>query len=98
MRLLLHQRDATVHQGIRGTRHSLVGCIDCHVQRDAGGAPIPINAPGQFCASCHGFTGVTVDCFECHATVPAAGSAAAGAPGASLAPQAAVGPGPGSGD
>lgn len=71
MQFLTHQRDDTVHGGIRGAKHSLVGCIDCHAQSDAQGVAIPVNAEGQFCESCHGFAGVSMDCFECHATVPA---------------------------
>ena len=71
MNFLLHQRDDTVLSGIRGARHSLVGCIGCHVQEDARGAAIPVNAEGQFCESCHSFAGASLDCFECHATVPA---------------------------
>ena len=71
MRFLMHQRDDTVHGGIRGAKHSLVGCIDCHAQTDAQGVAIPVNADGQFCESCHRFAGVRMDCFECHATVPA---------------------------
>lgn len=70
MNFLLHQRDETVHRGIRGTKHSLTGCIDCHAQRDASGQAIPVDAPGQFCESCHTFAAVEMDCFECHATVP----------------------------
>ena len=38
MELIKHQRDATVHDGIRGTKHSLAGCIDCHVVPRADGA------------------------------------------------------------
>ena len=33
--LIKHQRDITVHQGIRETDHSLAGCVDCHVRKDA---------------------------------------------------------------
>jgi len=73
MEFLMHQRDDTVHSGIRGAKHSLVGCIGCHVQKDAQGAAIPVNAKGQFCESCHSFAGASMDCFECHATVPAQG-------------------------
>ena len=71
MNFLVHQRDDTVLSGIRGAKHSLVGCIGCHVQEDARGAAIPVNAEGQFCESCHSFAGASLDCFECHATVPA---------------------------
>ena len=70
MRFLLHQRDDTVRSGVRGARHSLVGCVGCHAQTDAQGVPIPVNASGQFCESCHSFVGASPDCFECHATVP----------------------------
>ena len=76
MNFLMHQRDATVHQGVRTKRHSLTGCIDCHVQRNAQGQTIPVNAPGQFCESCHRYAAVSLDCFECHATTPDSGTAA----------------------
>ena len=70
MKFLMHQRDDTVHQGIRGARHSLVGCIDCHAARDDAGQWARIDAPGQFCASCHAYASVKIDCFECHAALP----------------------------
>jgi hypothetical protein len=75
MRFLMHQRDETVHRGVRGSKHSLVGCVECHAQRDAGGAAIAVDAEGQFCQSCHSFAGVRIDCFGCHAAVPAASRA-----------------------
>jgi len=70
MKFLVHQRNATVRQGIRTKKYSLTGCIACHVQRDAQGQAIPINAPGQFCEACHRYTAVRMDCFACHATTP----------------------------
>ena len=71
MKFLMHQRDDTVHGGIRGTRHSLVGCIDCHAGKDDAGQWVRIDAPGQFCASCHSYVSVKIDCFGCHAALPA---------------------------
>ena len=65
-----HQRDITVHEGIRKTDHSLAGCVDCHVRTDAKGQHVPINASGEFCAGCHEYTGATLDCFSCHASKP----------------------------
>jgi hypothetical protein len=70
MKFLRHQRDATVHEGIRTKRHSLKQCIECHATRDPGGKPVPVTAPGQFCQSCHSYAGVSLDCFSCHATIP----------------------------
>ncbi len=75
MELILHQRDKTVHQGIRTKKYSLANCIDCHVGHDAGGKAVPVNAEGQFCDSCHDFVGQSLDCFECHATTPTPASA-----------------------
>ena len=75
MDFLLHQRDNTVHQGIRedipNKGHSLIGCIDCHAQQDQDGQYLPVNAPGQFCQSCHSYAAVQIDCFQCHASKPA---------------------------
>lgn len=73
MHMLTHQRERTVHDAYRDKRHSLVGCVKCHVQRDGGGHTVPVNAPGQFCAQCHAYAAVTMDCFECHATTPDSG-------------------------
>ena len=70
MKFLMHQRDDTVHGGIRGARHSLVGCIDCHAAKDDAGQWVRIDAAGQFCASCHEYVSVKIDCFGCHAALP----------------------------
>jgi hypothetical protein len=71
-----HQRHITVHEGIRDTKYSLAGCIDCHVAKDSNGHYIPVNGVNpengkqQFCAACHEYTGTELACFSCHATVP----------------------------
>jgi hypothetical protein len=70
MNYILHQRDETVHLGIRTERFSLANCVSCHVQQDAAGQFVPINAEGQFCQTCHEYSAVKIDCFECHAAVP----------------------------
>ena len=63
MDFLKHQRDDTVHKGIRGAKHSLKGCVDCHASGQTGSVAA---APGDFCVSCHSYTAVKIDCFECH--------------------------------
>lgn len=68
--LIKHQRNITVHQGIRKTRDSIAGCIACHANRDVHGNYVPVNAKDQFCAGCHQYAGVTLDCFSCHSTTP----------------------------
>ena len=67
---ILHQRDDTVHQGIRTSRHSLKNCLECHVQPDKTGRYPRITEKGHFCRNCHVYAGVTLDCFECHADRP----------------------------
>jgi hypothetical protein len=69
MEVIRHQRDTTVYGGIRSTKHSLAGCVECHVGYDQQ-QPVAINDDGQFCAACHSYAAVTLNCFDCHATVP----------------------------
>ena len=68
MEYILHQRDRTVHEGIRTKQHSLVECINCHVS-DAPDAP-RYSSEKHFCNSCHTFASVRIDCFQCHADRP----------------------------
>ncbi len=69
--LMQHQRDDTVHQGIRGSQHSLKGCINCHVTPNAQGQTLSIHDdPQHFCSVCHQFAAVKIDCFQCHASTP----------------------------
>jgi len=67
MDMLKHQRDDTVHGGIRGARFSLAGCIDCHASARTHSVA---QAPTDFCVSCHSYAAVRIDCFECHSSKP----------------------------
>ena len=64
-KMLKHQRDDTVHGGIRGAQASLRGCIDCHASAATHSVA---KATGDFCMSCHAYAAVKIDCFECHAS------------------------------
>jgi hypothetical protein len=66
MRLLAHQRDRTMREGVRTKSHSLTSCVECHASAKTGSV---LGADG-FCQSCHAYAGVTLDCFECHASKP----------------------------
>jgi predicted CXXCH cytochrome family protein len=70
MEFLLHQRDETVHLGIRTKRHSLKECISCHAVTGADGQAISVANPKHFCRACHDYASVKIDCFECHASKP----------------------------
>ncbi len=67
MHLLTHQRDETVHGGVRGAKASLQGCIECHASKKSGSVAA---TKEDFCVSCHSYAAVKIDCFECHATRP----------------------------
>ena len=69
MEMLKHQRDATVHGGVRGAKASLKACIGCHASVQTGSVA---KAETNFCVSCHTYAAVKIDCFECHASRPAA--------------------------
>jgi hypothetical protein len=68
MKMLLHQRDRTLREGVRTTRFSLKGCVDCHASEKTGS----VLGKEGFCSSCHEYTAVRIDCFECHTPVRAA--------------------------
>jgi len=70
MQKILHQRDETMRKGIRTTRHSLQSCVNCHVTKDESGQAVDINNSEHFCSSCHQYTGVSIDCFQCHNSKP----------------------------
>ena len=67
MELLKHQRDETVHGGIRGAKYSLKTCIECHASKTSNSVAA---APTNLCVSCHSYAAVKMDCCECHATQP----------------------------
>jgi hypothetical protein len=71
MEYLLHQRDDTVHDGIRTKQHSLTECIDCHVGPDQNNEYPRISSDDHFCNSCHTYAAVSIDCFQCHSDRPA---------------------------
>jgi len=67
---MLDHRDKTVIQGIRSKQHSLNGCIDCHITANTEGNYARYADDTHFCASCHQFAAVNIDCFQCHADRP----------------------------
>jgi len=70
MNYILHQRDKTMHEGIRTETYSLANCIDCHVEPNENGEIVSHKSDEHFCNACHSYTSVTIDCFECHADRP----------------------------
>lgn len=72
MQFLLHQRNKTMHEGIRTPQHSLVECLDCHVQPGSD-----IHSKEHFCTACHAYAAVRIDCFECHSSQPEPAAATA---------------------
>lgn len=64
MKFILHERTETVHEGIRTKRYSLKNCVDCHADPKTGS----VLGKDGFCASCHRYAAVSIDCFECHSS------------------------------
>ncbi len=62
MKMLLHQRDRTMRQGLREPLFSLKNCVECHAGRETGS----VLGKDGFCSSCHSYASVKMDCFECH--------------------------------
>lgn len=63
MNLLKHQRDETVHKGIRGSKNSLADCVECHASKITNSV---LGSNEAFCQGCHVYAAVKLDCFECH--------------------------------
>ena len=70
MNYILHQRDETVHEGVRTRQYALEECINCHASKDEKGEYIRVEDNRHFCAACHTYTATKIDCFQCHADVP----------------------------
>lgn len=67
MNYILHQRDATMHEGVRTKTYSLKECINCHVPENT---EVRFGDDKHFCSSCHNYAGVSIDCFQCHMDRP----------------------------
>ncbi len=72
MKFILHQRDQTVHAGIRTEKHSLKNCVNCH----ASSKTQSVLGKEGFCESCHSYASVSMDCFSCHTSSPEKNAAA----------------------
>ncbi|MBN4079263.1 hypothetical protein JYT26_01345 [Beggiatoa alba] len=70
MDILSHQRDDTVYDGIRTKQHSLKGCFTCHIVTGADNQPVTVKDPRHFCRVCHDYAAVSMDCFQCHTSIP----------------------------
>ena len=62
MEKILHHRDQTMHEGIRTTKYSLKNCVNCHADPKTNS----VLGKDGFCASCHQYAAVSIDCFSCH--------------------------------
>ena len=71
MNYILNERDETMYEGIRNEPASLAGCIDCHVEPNEKGEIAGIETEEHFCNACHQYASVQIDCFQCHADIPA---------------------------
>jgi len=70
MDYILHERNETMHEGVRGEPESLANCISCHVEPDENGEIAGIETDQHFCNACHQYAAVQIDCFQCHADRP----------------------------
>lgn len=70
MNYILHERDETMHEGIRNQPSSLANCIDCHVEPNEDGKVADSDSRDHFCNGCHQYASVQIDCFQCHADKP----------------------------
>lgn len=72
MKFIMHQRDDTMHRGIRTSKYSLAECINCHVVPEDNGSYPHYGDDNHFCTTCHTYAAVNIDCFGCHRDTPEA--------------------------
>jgi hypothetical protein len=77
MDLLKHQRNDTVHGGVRTGAASLKACINCHASQQTHSV---VQGETNFCVSCHSYAAVQIDCFECHSSKPSGAAHTAAVP------------------
>lgn len=70
MEMILHQRDETMHRGIRTKKYSLKECLNCHAVKGDDSQPVGFDNPKHFCRVCHSYASVSIDCFDCHNSKP----------------------------
>ena len=70
MDLLRHDRDQTLRLGDRTVPASLKQCLVCHAVTGPDAEPVAANDSGGFCAVCHEYAAVNIDCFSCHKATP----------------------------
>ena len=70
MKHILHQRDDTMHKGIRTSKYALAECINCHVVPEQNGSYARYGDDKHFCSTCHTYAAVNIDCFGCHRDTP----------------------------
>lgn len=66
-KLIEHQRNLTVREGIRGSKYSLANCVECHASKVNHSV---LGTNRNFCQGCHAYAAVKIDCFECHSNKP----------------------------
>jgi hypothetical protein len=66
MEFILHHRDDTMRRGVRTTQHSLKNCVNCHADPESRSVLRKADGSAAFCASCHNYAAVSIDCFSCH--------------------------------
>jgi hypothetical protein len=71
MKFILHQRDKTMHQGVRTEKYSLKNCVNCHANSKTNS----VVGKDGFCVSCHSYAAVSIDCFSCHTSTAEKNSA-----------------------
>lgn len=54
-------------------------CVTCHIVRDEQGQPLSAADAKHFCRDCHTKERVSINCFSCHASLPATDPAIMGA-------------------
>ena len=78
-KFLLKGMRAAAADSSRKDDNTIERCVTCHIRRDENQQPVSAADQRHFCVQCHAKESVSINCFSCHASLPASDTAVMGA-------------------
>jgi hypothetical protein len=74
-KVLINEMNKAAQATSRKEDDTIERCVTCHVKRDEKQAPVSASDPRHYCTQCHAKSSVSINCFTCHASLPASDAA-----------------------
>ena len=74
-KVLIAEMNKAAQSTTRKADDTIERCVTCHVRRDEKQVPVSASDPSHYCTQCHAKSSVSINCFTCHASLPASDTA-----------------------